>query len=118
MKKHVTWTVQGQIKEGKYDEFLLVMARLVTLAKSEAGTLMYEWTVSEDKRSVHIYERYQDEDAAKAHLAGWGESGPLFLSVVDMDKVTVFSQLSEEFAQAFAGPSSVFMKPVGGFVKF
>ena len=44
MKNHVTWTVQGQIKEGKYDEFLLVMARLVALAKSEAGTLMYEWT--------------------------------------------------------------------------
>lgn len=118
MKNHVTWTVQGQIKEGKYDEFLLVMAQLVALAKSEAGTLMYEWTVSEDKRSVHIYERYQDEDAAKVHLAGWDKSGPLFLSVVDMDKITVFSQLSKEFAQAFAGLSTVFMKPVGGFVKF
>ncbi|MBG9995800.1 antibiotic biosynthesis monooxygenase [Pseudoalteromonas sp. NZS127_1] len=118
MKNHVTWTVQGQIKEGKYDEFLLVMAQLIASAKSEAGTLIYEWTVSEDKRSVHIYERYQDEDAAKTHLAGWAKSGPLFLSVVDMDKVTVFSQLSEEFAQAFAGPSTVFMKPVGGFVKF
>ncbi|NMP81257.1 antibiotic biosynthesis monooxygenase [Pseudoalteromonas arctica] len=118
MKNHVTWTVQGQIKEDKYDEFLLVMAQLVALAKSEAGTLMYEWTVSEDKRSVHIYERYQDEDAAKVHLAGWDKSGPLFLSVVDMDKITVFSQLSKEFAQGFAGPSTVFMKPVGGFVKF
>lgn len=118
MKNHVTWTVQGQIKEGKYDEFLLIMAQLVALAKSEAGTLMYEWTVSEDKRSVHIYERYQDEDAAKVHLAGWDKSGPLFLSVVDMDKITVFSQLSKEFAQGFAGPSTVFMKPVGGFVKF
>ncbi|MBH0042824.1 putative quinol monooxygenase [Pseudoalteromonas sp. SWXJZ10B] len=118
MKNHVTWTVQGQIKEGKYDEFLLIMAQLVALAKSEAGTLMYEWTVSEDKHSVHIYERYQDEDAAKVHLAGWDKSGPLFLSVVDMDKITVFSQLSKEFAQAFAGLSTVFMKPVGGFVKF
>ncbi|MBH0021748.1 antibiotic biosynthesis monooxygenase [Pseudoalteromonas sp. SWXJ133] len=118
MKDHVTWTVQGQIKEGKYDDFLLVMAQLVALAKSEAGTLMYEWTVSEDKRSVYIYERYQDEGAAKAHLAGWNESGPLFLSVVDMDKITVFSQLSKEFAQAFADPRTVFMKPVGGFVKF
>ncbi|ASM48530.1 hypothetical protein PESP_a0263 [Pseudoalteromonas espejiana DSM 9414] len=116
MSEQITWTVEGQIKDGKYDQFLEVMQQLIALAKSEAGTVMYEWTISEDKRNVHIYERYQNEAAAKLHLQGWGESGPLFLSVVDMQRVTVYSQLSEEFAKAFAGPSTVFMTPIGGFV--
>lgn len=92
------------------------MQQLITSAKNEEGTVMYEWTISENNRSVHIYERYQNEAAAKLHLQGWGESGPLFLSVVYMQRVTVYSQLSEEFAKAFAGPSTVFMKPIGGFV--
>ncbi|XQF91065.1 putative quinol monooxygenase [Pseudoalteromonas espejiana] len=116
MSEQITWTVEGQIKDGKYEAFLEVMQQLIALAKSEAGTVMYEWTISEDKRNVHIYERYQNEAAAKLHLQGWGESGPLFLSVVDMQRVTVYSQLSEEFAKAFAGPSTVFMTPIGGFV--
>ncbi|MFP3365407.1 hypothetical protein R0J93_17175 [Pseudoalteromonas sp. SIMBA_148] len=38
--------------------FLEVMQQLITSAKSEEGTVMYEWTIRENNRSVHIYERY------------------------------------------------------------
>ena len=46
------------------------MQQLITSAKNEEGTVMYEWTISENNRSVHIYERYQNEAAAKLHLQG------------------------------------------------
>nr|WP_275041474.1 antibiotic biosynthesis monooxygenase [Pseudoalteromonas fuliginea] len=113
----MTWTVEGAIKAGKKDQFLVIMEQLIAAAKKEAGTIMYEWTLSEDESSVHIYERYRNEDAAKAHLAQWETNGPLFLDVVDITKITVFSALNDNFKAAFTGPATVFMNPVGGFVK-
>jgi quinol monooxygenase YgiN len=35
------------------------------------GTLNYEWTLAEDGKSIHVYERYKDADATTAHLRTW-----------------------------------------------
>ena len=117
MNTDITWTVEGNIKAGKKDQFLVVMQQLIAAAKNEVGTIMYEWTLSDDESSVHINERYINEDAAKAHLAQWDTNGPLFLDVVDVTRITVFSELNDDFKAALAGPNTVFMNPVGGFTK-
>jgi quinol monooxygenase YgiN len=36
--------------------------------KNEAGTLNYEWAISDDRQICHSYERFQDSAAAMAHM--------------------------------------------------
>ncbi|GAC24121.1 hypothetical protein GMES_1825 [Paraglaciecola mesophila KMM 241] len=41
----------------------------------------------------------------------------MFIDVVDIAQVTVFSGMSAQLKSAFAEPNAVFMIPTGGFVR-
>ena len=41
--------------------------------KNEVGTLNYEWAISDDQKSCHVYERYQNSAAVMVHLKSFGE---------------------------------------------
>jgi quinol monooxygenase YgiN len=44
------------------------MNDMVESTKAEPGALNYEWFISEDGTSCHIYERYADSAAAMVHM--------------------------------------------------
>lgn len=115
MNKHIIWVVEGKIKSGLRDDFNDVMQDMVSAAKAEKGTLNYEWTLAADNESVHIYERYENEVAARAHLVTWQQSSARFMSVVDIARVVVFSDLPADLKASFSGSGTVFMTPIGGF---
>ena len=117
MSKNIMWAVEGQIKPGKKDLFTQVMTDLVHTANNELVTIIYEWTVAANGTDIHIYERYEDEVAAQVHLGAWSQNGPRFTDVVQITQITVFSALSQELRAAFAGPETVFMSPMRGFIR-
>lgn len=115
MSKNVIWAVEGSIKEGQRAALNTVMHDMIEVTSKEVGSLNYEWTLAEDGSTIHIYERYADEAAAKAHLTTWGKNAARFIAAVDISRVVIYSSVSEELKASFAG--AVMMTPIGGFAK-
>lgn len=117
MSEHVIWTVEGTVQEGQRDSLTALMREMVDAVQKEEGTLNYEWTLGADGRSLHVYERYRNVDAATAHLGTWAMFVDRFTSAVDVTRFVVFSNLTPELREAVAGLSPIYMTPIGGFAK-
>lgn len=115
MNKNIIWAVEGKIKNGQKEAFDIVMHEMVEATSKEEGSLNYEWTLGVDGKSLHVYERYRNVEAAKVHLITWAKVAVHFMSVVDISRIVVYSDLPSELKSGFEG--AVFMKPIGGFRK-
>ncbi len=86
MSENIIWTLDCTIKDGQRDALEALMHEMVESAHKEPGTLNYEWTLAEDGKSLHIYERYEDVVATTAHLGGWPTFADRFLAAVDITR--------------------------------
>jgi len=112
---NIIWTVEGTIKEGQTDDLIALMNEMLALVEQETGTLNYQWTLCEDQRNLHVYERYADENATFIHLGTWAKFSDRFVNIVDITCFTIFTDVSPKLREAAAGLNPVYMKPVGGF---
>ncbi|EAS19717.1 hypothetical protein BBFL7_00263 [Flavobacteria bacterium BBFL7] len=111
---NVVWTVNGKIKnKAKYDE---AMEKITTATYAEKGSLHHEWYVAADGETIHIYERYQNPEAALEHLKTWAQFADLFQEGATMDTFNVYGDVTPELEAAVAGATTI-MKRYGGFVK-
>lgn len=117
MSNNVIWTIEGNIKDGEQDALRALMTEMVETVHPEVGTLNYEWTLGEDGRRLHVYERYRDAEATTLHLGTWAKFAPRFMALVDVTRFSVFSDLTPALREAVAGMDPVYMKPIGGFAK-
>jgi hypothetical protein len=84
--------------------------------KNEAGTLNYEWAISDDRQICHSYERFQDSAAAMAHMESFRANfTPRFMEVVKPIRLVVYGTPSAQVKDALAGLSPVYMAPLEGF---
>jgi hypothetical protein len=61
MTENVYWVLEVAIKPGCFEDFKALASTMVEVTqKNEVGTLNYEWAISDDQKSCHFYERYQD----------------------------------------------------------
>ena len=72
MDNAVSWVVELAVKPGKLESFRALMEEMVTSTREEQGALAYQWYVSDDGSTVHIYERYASSAAVMEHLGGFG----------------------------------------------
>jgi len=119
MSDSVQWALDVTIKDGQLGPLKDLMIELVDRTQStEPGTLCYEWSISEDKSSCHIYERYADSPSAMKHLATFGENyADRFMSLVEPTGFVVFGNPSDEVKQAVAGFNPTYMGRFGGFAR-
>lgn len=117
MSENIIWTVEGTIKDGQREALEALMREMVEAVDKEPGTLNYQWTLGEDGKSLHIYERYRDADATTAHLGSWATFADRFMAAVDITRFVVFTELTPELKEAVAGLSPIYMTPIGGFAK-
>lgn len=115
MHPNIIWTVEATIT----DRLALdaVMAEMVAAVSEEEGTTHYEWTLGNDETSLHVYERYRDADAARAHLQTWAKYADRFLAAASVTRFTVFCTLPPDLADAVAGLNPVVMTPLGGVTR-
>ena len=64
----ISWRVELSVKPGQLENFKALTGMMVEMSKDEPGTLSYQRFVTDDGRSVHLYERYIDSVAALMHL--------------------------------------------------
>ena len=118
MSDVVSWDLRLSVKEGELDNFRTLMEEMVASTKEEAGTLAYEWFVSDDGAAVHISERYADSGAVMAHLGNFGEKfADRFFAAVDATGFDVYGNADENVREALGGMGANFMTPFGGFAR-
>lgn len=120
MSDNVYWMLVVKVKPGKASEVKSLMADMVDGSKSsEPGTLIYEWSASEDGASYHMLERFADSAAALTHLKSFGENfAGRFLDVFDVVRFFVFGAPDAAVREAVAGFNPTYLKLERGFARF
>ncbi len=119
MSDVVHWLLEININEGELDNFKALMKEMVDATKAnEPGTMNYEWFVSDDEKTCHIYERYADSAATMTHLASFGQNfAERFLAAVAPARFVVYGNPNDEVRAALAGFGAVHMSQIAGFAR-
>jgi quinol monooxygenase YgiN len=117
MSKVVYWVLELSIRPGALPDLEDLMKEMVAAtAVNEPGTLNYEWTVAENGRVCHIFERYADSAAVMVHLATFGEKfADRFMNLVEPTRIVIYGNPDEQVKGALADLDPLMMAPIGGF---
>jgi quinol monooxygenase YgiN len=119
MQAHVSWVIELAVKGGALDTFKELMKEMVAGTSKEPPSLGYEWYISDDESTVHIFEKYADSDAMISHVNGFLEKwAGRFLECVDVTRFTVYGDPSAAARELLAGFGPTYLGPWGGFSRF
>ena len=119
MEGHVSWVIELAVKDGELGTFTELMEEMVAGTRTETGTLAYEWYISGDQKSVHIYEKYADSDAMITHVSGFmSKWAARFLGSVDVTRFVVYGDPSPAARELLDGFGGTYIGPWGGFSRF
>ncbi|MBY5992395.1 putative quinol monooxygenase [Ferrimonas balearica] len=116
MFKQVGWIVEARIKPGQRQAFEAVMQELVAATEQEAGTLNYQYFVS-DEGEVLVYERFADVASAHTHVSNWDRFAERWVAAAEPTRMVHLGTLPEELRARHAALSPKYLKPLGGFVR-
>lgn len=117
MSTHVIWTLDMQVAPGRLDELRALMHEMATATEAnEPGTLDYEWSLSEDGTTCHLFERYADCAAAEIHIATFGEKyAARFMELLTPTRVILYGAPNAAVREALAPVGAVYFPPAAGF---
>ena len=119
MESHVSWVIELAVKDGALDSFTELMHEMVAGTSEEPNTLGYEWYISEDEGTVHIFEKYADSEAMIVHVTGFLEKwAARFLECVDPTRFVVYGNPSPAARELLGGFGPTYLGPWGGFSRF
>ncbi len=101
------------------EKFKSVVQKLVVATqKEEPGTLEYEYTVTDDQKTVDIVERYANSRAVLDHLANFGKNfSKDFMPLVKPVRFVVYGAPTDELKKALADFHPIYMTPFDGFTR-
>jgi len=116
MSDHVAFMLNIEFVPGREADARALMDEMVESAKGESGTLAYEWSESEDGKTLHLYERYADVAATMTHLQTLNdEFAARYMEVLKTTRWVIYGSLPDQMKAALAPFSPVYMKRVAGF---
>jgi quinol monooxygenase YgiN len=119
MTTNVSWLVEANIRPGKFGDFERLMDEMVgATRRNEPKTLNFEWYISDDHSTCHIYERYEDSAAVLTHMASFGKNfAGHFLDCVEPVRLIVYGSPNQEAKDALEGLTPVYMAQINGFAR-
>ena len=118
MEEHVSWVIELAVKPGRLDAFRELMEEMVAGTSSEPETRNYEWYISDDNSTVHIFEKYSDSDAMIAHVNGFMEKwAGRFMECVDPTRFVVYGDPSPAARELLTPFGGTYLGPWGGFAR-
>jgi quinol monooxygenase YgiN len=119
MTKNVYWMLELSVNDGKLDELEALMEEMSKATEAdEPGALAYEWWLSDDDKTLHLYERYADSAATMVHLGNFvSKFAQRFMGVVTPTGFTVYGDASDEVKGALADFGPTYMKQAAGFAR-
>lgn len=116
MSNGVSWNLQLAVREGQFEAARALMEEMVESTADESGTLVYEWYVSEDGKTCHINEGYEDSGAALAHVGNFGAKfAERFMGCFEPTGFFVYGEPSAEVRAALDTLGANYLLPFGGF---
>lgn len=117
MTPDVYWILKAKITDGKLDDLENLAEEFSEMTKTEPGVLAYEWSIGQDRETLHVYERYLDTESAMAHLANVGPHLPRLLELVSITEIQCYGQPGASFREAVKDFPVVYMDTFCGFKK-
>jgi quinol monooxygenase YgiN len=118
MREDVYWVCVFKVRPEDFADFEAVVAPLVAATKKEPGALAYEYSVSDDRSTVHIIEHYRDSAAVVAHTTGtFVEFAEKFGALATPAGFTVYGDPSPEARAVLDSQNAIYMKPFDGFTR-
>ena len=116
MDKDLFWLFTLDVKPGKFAAFRELVALIVAATALEPGTLAYQYAVSDDQSTVHIFERYRDSAAFVSHVEHtFGAFAERFLSCVTVRSLVVYGAPDAAARKALDGFDATYMQLLDGF---
>jgi quinol monooxygenase YgiN len=115
MSEQLSWLLEVAILPGRLADFRAVAKDLIANTQPEPGTLDYEWHLSPDNTTCHIFERYRDSAAMIQHVEGFGHFAARFLASCRPTRFSVYGDLSAEAKTVLADLGPVYFSGLGGF---
>jgi quinol monooxygenase YgiN len=122
MTGHVSWVNELSVKDGALEAFKELMEEMVSGTSAEPGTLVYEWYISHDGGTVHVFEIYADSEAVVAHhvsdgfmLQNWAGR---FINCVDSTRSVVYGNPNAAARGILDRLGATYQSPWGGFSRF
>ncbi len=119
MSDAIHWVLEVAIEDGQLDAFKALMTEMVAATQAnEPGATHYEWYISDDEKTCHIYERYIDSAATMTHLGSFGQNfAERFLAAVAPSRLVVYGDPDAAVRDALAGFGALHMTQIGGFAR-
>jgi quinol monooxygenase YgiN len=118
VENHVSWVIELAVKPGQLGAFKQLMEEMVEGTSGESGTLNYEWYISEDESTIHLFEKYESSEAMITHVKGFLEKwAARFMGCSNTTRFTVYGDPSPEARELLAPFGGTYLKPWGGFAR-
>ena len=112
----VSWTLHLDVREGQLENARALMPEMVAGTQQEKGALGYEWFLSEDGKTCHLYERYADSEAGLVHVGNFGTHfAERFFGCFEPTSFCFYGEPSAELKAALDGFGVAFFRWFGGF---
>lgn len=112
----VSWCVELAVRPDCLDEFEKLTAEMVISTRAEQGVLAYQRFISDDQQTVYVYERYEDSDAASAHLRKFAAAfGERYGRLVERKHFVVFGDPSDELRALLDNYGVTYYRRFGSF---
>ena len=100
------------------DKFTALIPKLVAATEREPGALQFEFNIGDDQKTVDIFERYTDSEAALFHQReSFAPFSKELFAVARLTRWVLYGTPSEEFKKANADFHPIYMTPLDGFVR-
>ena len=116
MPDTISWMLQLNVRDGQLDNLRALMPEMVASTQEEPGTLGYEWFLSADGKTCHLYERYADNAAALVHAGNFGANfAERFFGCLEPTSFCLYGEPSAELKAALDGFGVEYFPWFGGF---
>ncbi|NQV85576.1 MAG: antibiotic biosynthesis monooxygenase [Woeseiaceae bacterium] len=116
MPNTISWDLQMTVREGCLNDARELMDEMVAATQQESGTQGYEWFLSVDGKTCHIYERYADSAAVMIHVGNFGTNfAARFMACFEPTSLSVYGNPSAEARAALDGLGAIYLGRLGGF---
>jgi len=120
MSDNIIILAENDIKPGQLDTLKALLSEINdSIAREEPGTHNYEWFISDDGKSAHVYERYADSEACVAHLMNLGANkyAERLFNCLGVTKIAIYGNPSDAIRGIFANYPTVYLSPLTGYAR-
>jgi quinol monooxygenase YgiN len=119
MSDHVLVVAENTINVGQVNNLKALVEEMINAIKhDEPGTLNYEWFITEDGTSVHVYERYINSEAYLIHLENFGQKyAERCFTYLTVTNIAIYGNPSDKVREVFKAYDPVYMSPFAGIAR-